>query len=50
MKSLNPIAIYRNWQQKKASRRAFYALSNAQLHDIGIMRGEVEDVARGRKP
>jgi uncharacterized protein YjiS (DUF1127 family) len=50
MKTLNPFAIYRNWQQKKSCRRALYALDDKQLHDIGIMRTEVEDVACGRMP
>ena len=50
MKTLNPFAIYRNWQQKKSCRRALYALDDKQLHDIGIMRTEVEDVVCGRMP
>ena len=50
MKTLNPVAIYVNWQQKKTSRRALYALDDAQLRDIGIMRSEVEDVVHGRMP
>ncbi len=50
MKTLNPVAIYRNWQSKKACRRALYALDDAQLLDIGLMRSEVEDVVGGRMP
>ncbi len=50
MSTLNPVAIYRNWQQRKATRRALYALDDAQLRDIGIMRAEVEDVVGGRLP
>ena len=50
MSTLNPVAIFRNWQNKKASRRALYALSDDQLRDIGIMRAEVEDVVGGRLP
>ncbi len=48
--TLNPIGVYRRWQQKKDTRRALYALSDEQLLDIGIRRGEVEAVARGRLP
>ena len=50
MKTLNPVAIYVDWQQKKTSRRALYALDDAQLRDIGIMRSEVENVVHGRMP
>lgn len=50
MSTLNPVAMYRNWQIKKTSRRALYALSDDQLRDIGIMRAEVEDVVGGRLP
>ena len=48
--TLNLIGVYRRWQEKKATRRALYALSDEQLLDIGIQRGEVETVARGRLP
>ena len=48
--TLNMIEIYRHWRRKKATRRALYALSDDQLLDIGILRGEVEAAARGRLP
>ena len=48
--TLDLIGVYRHWQQKKATRRALYALSDQQLHDIGIQRGDVEAVARGTLP
>ena len=46
----DPIGVYHRWQQKKATRRALYALSDEQLLDIGIQRGEVESVACGGLP
>ncbi len=48
--TLDLIGVYRRWQTKKATRRALYALSDEQLLDIGIQRGEVEEVACGRLP
>ena len=48
--TLDLIGVYRRWQKTKATRRALYALSDEQLLDIGIQRGEVEAVASGRLP
>ena len=48
--TLNLIGGYRRWQQKKATRRALYALSDEQLLDIGIQRVDVEAVACGKLP
>ena len=48
--TLDLIEIYRDWRRKTATRRALYALSDEQLRDIGIQRGEVEAAARGGLP
>ena len=50
MFTLNCPGVFHHWQKRKATRRAFYALSNEQLRDIGITRPDVEYVVASQLP
>lgn len=41
------IEAIRRWQRRQETRRQLYALDARQLNDIGINRGDIEDIARG---
>lgn len=42
----NAITALRNWRTARATNVALAKLSDAQLRDIGIERGNIDDVAR----
>jgi uncharacterized protein YjiS (DUF1127 family) len=42
----NAISALRNWRTSRATSSALSKLSNAQLRDIGLERGSIDDVSR----
>jgi uncharacterized protein YjiS (DUF1127 family) len=41
---------YLGWLSRQAVRRALSQLDDRMLKDIGICRGEIEGIARGKRP
>lgn len=45
---MNPINALRNWQRYNETVRELNRLSNRELADLGITRGDIARIARGR--
>lgn len=41
------IGLVAEWQDARATRRALNTLSDRELDDIGLVRGDIDDVANG---
>jgi len=39
--------VFRNWQERSRARSELLSMSDRQLSDIGISRGEIDAVVRG---
>lgn len=46
MKNMNLIRSYRNWRQYRDTVSELNRLSNRELADLGIQRGEIARIAR----
>lgn len=45
---MNPINALRNWHRYNETVRELNRLSNRELADLGITRGDIARIARGR--
>lgn len=43
-----PFALFMQWNDARATRKALMGLSDHELDDIGLCRGDIERVATGR--
>lgn len=42
------VARFREWNDERITRKALGKLSDHELHDIGLSRGDIDSVAGGR--
>lgn len=45
--SFSPLAALRAWRDARATERALSRLSDRELDDIGLCRGDIADIAQG---
>jgi len=43
------IATLKTWKEQRTTRAALNALSDWQLHDVGLYRGRIDEIAAGRR-
>lgn len=44
----NLVAHFASWNDARVTRKALSTLSNRELDDLGLCRGDIDDIARGR--
>ncbi|MDG2340361.1 MAG: DUF1127 domain-containing protein [Paracoccaceae bacterium] len=40
------IALFASWSDERVTRKSLSTLTNRQLEDIGLVRGDIDDIAR----